>query len=384
MHLARTAAEAADYYFNSEIELAESAPLSPLFADTAAIKGYEKTYQNLNKKNFAYIPFNGFSSDENRQVTPPFRADNTPQIGVLIEGRNKAELDIAQCIGIPDVNFGEDVADKSGRSVFLRQTEGEIATIHYSSNLQKSVKQTCRVLLDLASEVMVDPEQVVITNEDGESVEVAINYSDLGIDSSKYEIGLTHGIMNETKKREHQAQLIEIAQLAGNPQTAPFLIPLVESTDNPYSEKVVKALKIAYPQLDDDNKEDPKALAVLQEMETNMAMKDEQIDQLESTIHELNAIIVAQNQSNETDLIREKMKSDTTLEKADKDNATRITIEQIKQGNENSRKVVDVAVEQERQINDDVKEALKDEREANKEIQNKLIDAELDSSRRDL
>jgi hypothetical protein len=76
--------------------------------------------------------------------------------------------------------------------------------------------------------------------------------------------------------------------------------------------------------------------------------------------------------SNESDLVREQMKSQTTLEKADRDNATRIALENIKQGNENVRKEADIIEGQQERAEETFKEAIKEEKEFQEKIHDKL------------
>ena len=65
---------------------------------------------------------------------------------------NQASIDnedLKDVMGLPDESMGDRGSSVSGRAIYARQQQGEIATFNYKDNMTNGVEYTMELLIDL-------------------------------------------------------------------------------------------------------------------------------------------------------------------------------------------------------------------------------------------
>ena len=289
VYLGKPANETANWYYQRELEMAKSAPLPPFMVDMDAMPEGENAniWRNMHKKIFNFLPFVGSDpNNPNNKYAPPMRVDTSPQFEPYMMARQKSQDDIRDITGLPDVNYGDDPSAQSGRSVFLRQKEGKMSTIHYQKNLERSIKQVCRIVIDLIG--LVDGKKRIFSKENaetGEIMDIESSFMEMGIDHTMFEINLTQGPMSESTKQEGLSMLYEAAM---NPQLAPVLDLLIEESGIPNSSAIAKRFQKMLPVELQDTEEDipPQAKKVMDEMSATIDGYKQAGDQAQAKLQE--------------------------------------------------------------------------------------------------
>lgn len=373
IYLGKPSNDTANWYYKRELEAAKTAPLPPYIVDWGSIPDgpMKKMWDTFDRKAWTFLPYMSSNIEGSKQFNPPVRNDTTPKFESYITARTKCQEDIKQVIGLPDVNTGDDPANRSGISVFLNQRQGELATIHYQRNLEYAIKQATRVAIDMLGLIDEEVRNFEIEDEAGQTITIQKSYKDLGITSDMFEISLSQGPMHESKKQEGLAMLYEAAN---NPNLLPVLDLLVEESGVPNGSKIAERFKKMVPVelRDDQDAEIPaQAKAIMDE-------QAQQIQQLQMT-HDQTVEIYNQARSYIQQL-------QMALQSKELDAQTKITVEQMKIN-------ADIA-ETQMKINADIEEAqIKAAadlgKEANKQEnenirQNKDIMAGLEKQNREL
>lgn len=297
VYLGKPSNETANYYYSKEKLLADSAPTPQFLVDLESMPtgNAAKPWSDFNKTPRNFLGYMSNTGGANaKPLNPPMRLDNTPQFIPYIEAREKAQNDIRETLGLPDPTNAEDANTASGRSVFLRQKQAEMATIHYQKNLERSIKQVTRIVIDLIG--LVDTKPRVITVEDpdtGENVEKKIVLAELGINNRMFDIELVNGSLHESKKQESLNMLFEAAV---NPQLAPVLDLLVKGSGVQNESEIVERFeKMLPPELRDETNVPDEAKQIMDQQSAT-------IDQFKGALDDANdAIRLLQNALQEKD-----------------------------------------------------------------------------------
>lgn len=299
-----------NYYNASEAELVGLAPKSPWIAAVGQIEGFEAQWKQANSVAFDVLPYNP-TDIAGHQVPLPQRADNTAQTQGLIASKTNAVQDLARETAIHDPQFGDQsVAGESGRSIIARNSQGEIATAHYTDNLHKSIAQVGRVLLYLMKNVYDTPRTVIVDNEP-----VEIMFGDIPLNIQNYDFKVTTGPAIESKKQEAVEVMKEMMMV--NPAAAPLLaVRIVENLNIPNREQLVEDMKRVLPpelQEQDDEAPDPVAVQAMQEAQMAIGELEQQNEYLMGIVQQLQTSIIDDDKDRQAKLAEAEMKAQVDL-----------------------------------------------------------------------
>lgn len=254
----RDAQQAYNYERTAYIEAVALQPSAPYMAAAEAIAGYEAIWRDANTSRKSYLPYNHVD-DAGNALPMPQRQEPPVLPSAFVQGGQMALGDIQASIGMYRANLGAPSNETSGKAITARQREGDTANFHYQDNLNRSIEQLGRAIVDMIPRiydskriarilglngdhkfVVVDPDQqeAYVKTEDGT---ISINP---GIGC--YDVRIVSGPSYTTLRQEASEGLSMILQ--ANPQLTPVIGPMwARMQDWPEADKVARALTVMAP-----------------------------------------------------------------------------------------------------------------------------------------
>lgn len=213
-----------------------------------------------------------------------------------------ASEEIKAVTGIFDASLGMDGNEKSGRAIYARQQQGEIATFNYQDNMSKGIRRTWELLLDLIPEVYDTERELRILGNDGAEDYVAVNQVVMDYETGrmvrindlatgKYDVTITIGPNFATQRQEAAEtygelgrQFPELMSIAGD--------LVFKSMDLPYAEDIAERLRAILPpqiqqMIDQDTEMPPEVQQAMQQAEQAMAQVQEHAQLVQAAAQEL-------------------------------------------------------------------------------------------------
>lgn len=284
-----------NYATNSAIELAESSPVSPFTGDIRAFKGLEEYYDNANKKNYSWLPFNGI--DENSQpIAQPQRLQNGADLSSAVQLIQMAEQNFYGTSGIYPASLGQQSNEKSGKAIIARQREGDVSTSNYSDTFRRALLYGGIIFEDLRKKIYDGTREVRARSEEGKPRVIMINkkYKDhktgkiVEYDLTKGDMGVivSTGASFTTKRQETQEAQIQLFQAA--PQLMAAALPMIiRSQDWPNADKTADAVERGLPpELRDPDRQADQSKGIPPAVQAQLQQAEQIIGQLSQALEE--------------------------------------------------------------------------------------------------
>lgn len=317
-----------NYYKSNELELVSKSPKTPIIMAEGQDEGYEEDWDNLNTSSVSRVVYKPTTLN-GQPIAPPQRMDNQAYTGGLSQSMLQVTQDMGAQIGVNDGMMGmAQGANEASGAVFQRNTQGELATIQYADNLEQSMMQVYRIVLQLLPYVGDTPQKHAIRDEKGNRTFQTINLSEILTKEvlKDAEVSIKGGSMRESKRRADTQSVLEMMQLFPEKMQEGNIAPLlVEMLDVENSEAFIKALGGG------EDAPDPQAMQALQEAEATIEEQEQMLMQAEEHIKQMNNYILAQKQERENDLVMKQIDSETKLAQTELQNQGKLEVEALKQ-----------------------------------------------------
>lgn len=322
VHAAMDAQRLHNFAISAMVEQVALAPKAPFIGAAGQVEGFEKQWEDANRKNIPFLPYHPVSSD-GHPVPPPIRQPSPGMsqgwADIVMGSRNM----IQASMGMYNASLGAPSNEKSGKAILARQREGDVASFHYHDNLSRSIRHTGRILVDLIPKIYDTKRVVRILGEDGTPETVMF---DPGMqmpshearmqDGSvmmlynptmgKYDVTVSVGPSYSTKRQEAAETQMQMVQ------AAPQLLPLVgdimiRNMDWPGADQIAERLKAMLPPpiKELENKSDQGGLeakaAQLQQAERVLMQKAEALFQKEQQLQQAEQAINEAGQTTSND-----------------------------------------------------------------------------------
>lgn len=287
---AKDAQRMLNFYKSAEAEAIALAPKAPFVGAEGQFEGHEEEWKTANRKNHAYLEYKLVSL--NGDPAPmPTRSAIEPAVQAISQGSLGASDDVKSTIGIYDQSLGAGPADQSGVAIQKRNIQAQTTMFHYTDNLNRSIRHTGAVLVDLIPHIYDTARAARIIGDDGAQKIVRLNeeYDDEGqkilykLDVGTYDVTIDTGPSFASKRQETASAIMEMAK--GYPplmQAAGDIV--VGSMDWNRAQEIADRLKrMLPPQLQDEpgksgQKIPPQVIGQIQQMQ-------QQISQLAQMYH---------------------------------------------------------------------------------------------------
>lgn len=263
-----------NFWRTASTELVALAPKTPFIGPKGSFTTDADKWATANTKSHAYIEYDGMAPPQRQ----PFAG---PPAGALQEALNASD-DMKAIIGIYDAGLGARSNETSGKAILARQRESDTSTFHFIDNLNRSIRHTGRVIIDLIPHVYNKARVIrILGGEDRRTPEnVQINTpmpqedgtsKIYDLTAGKYDLTVDTGPSFNTQREEAANQMLEL--LRAFPQAAPFIGDLLaKNLDWPGAEEISERLQTMLPpqlQKDKDGKpkqQSPEALQAQEQM----------------------------------------------------------------------------------------------------------------------
>lgn len=248
-----------NYYLSANAENVALAPKAP-FVGVAGQFESDPNWGRANKESLAYLEYDPVSI-AGTPVGAPQRAMPPMASPAIMEAIKLAENDIMQSMGIYQPSLGGQSNETSGRALLLRQKQAETGNFHYQDNLNRSIRQIGRIVLDMIPKVYDRARVLRILGEDGSPREVNIdpnipsasyNTDNPGVDSiynlgiGEYDVVCDSGPSYATKRDEAANMMLALTQ--ANPTLFNTIGDLMmKNMDWPGAEEISKRLQMMLP-----------------------------------------------------------------------------------------------------------------------------------------
>jgi len=288
--LVRHAKDAQRNYNISKTAIAETiaqTPKAKFWATSTQAAGHLDEWAEADKKNFPYLLYEADPATGGRE---PARMGGADVPVALLQQSAVDNEDLKDVMGLPDASMGQSGDEKSGRAIYARQQQGEIANFDYKDNMAKAVEYTFEILIDLIPEIYDTERELRVLGVDGAEDYKKVNQIVMDPESGKavrvndlsmgrYDVTVTSGPAFSTLRQEAAEtygqlgqQFPALMELAGD--------LLFKSMDLPYADEIADRMKAILPppiqqMLNQDTEQSPEVQQAMQQAEAAMAQVQE-------------------------------------------------------------------------------------------------------------
>lgn len=287
---AQDAQRSYDYFRTMFAESVGLQSRAPYLGKVGTFESDRNKWQTVNSENHPFLEYD----DEMPQRQGWIGVDS----GSMQEAMNCSE-DMKAIMGIYDASLGNRSNETSGVAIAQRKSQAGVQTYHFSDNLNRSIRQCGRIIVDLIPKIYDTPRIVRVLGDDYKTEEtIKINdqtdYNGrvalFDVRVGKYDVTVDTGPSFSTRREEVAAQITEIMRSA--PDTSSLLMDIIaENSDWPNSEKVAKRFAAMLPEsikhLEQEVNDDPAQLAMQRDqLAEQLQQAEEAIDQLKAMLQE--------------------------------------------------------------------------------------------------
>jgi hypothetical protein len=309
-----------NYWKSTETELLQRQPKAYTMVAEGQIEDYIDDWENPDKA----VALTYKTKDlEGNPIAPPQMLNPSPiPVGVINASRGAVD-DIKATMGIYNAALGQVSNETSGIAITRRKEEGDVATFHFSDNLNKSIAQVGRILVSAIPEIYDTPRIIRIIGKEEETKSVGINgkmepdqEQEFDLTQGSYDVKVVTGASFSTKRQETAeflntlvARSPEFMQIAGD-----ILFQNMDIAGAPALAERMK--KLVDPKLlDEENEVDPEKeqmAAIIQQGEVAIQELNAKIGQMEQELKSKQAdlMIKAKAEENDAEYDRAKIEVD--------------------------------------------------------------------------
>lgn len=288
--LVRNAKDAQRNYNISKTAIAETihqAPKAFSWMTPAQAKGLEDQNAEAHKKNFPVKYYN----PDREAPGPPSRVGPADVPVALMSQAAIDDADLKDVMGVPDESVGQQTNASSGRAIFARQQQGEIANFNYKDNHAKGHELTYEILIDLIPEIYDTERELRVLGSDGAEDYIRVNQQvfdpELGksirindLATGKYDVTVKTGPSFATLRQE----AAEVYSAMGQQFPAIWSVAgdlIMENMDLPGADDIAERMRSLLPpeiqqRLNEDTEIPPEVAQLMQQAQVAMAQVQEQ------------------------------------------------------------------------------------------------------------
>lgn len=237
------------YWRSMATETIALAPKVPFIGPKGAFDSDVEKWSTANDSSHAFIQYDGQIPPQRQGVTGPSAGELQLAIAAID--------DMKAIMGIYDASLGQRSNETSGVAIRQRQRQGDVATYHFLDNLNRSIRQVGRILLDMIPKVYSTARVIRIIGEDmtPQNVQIAPGGEQQGpggqmqdiqniydLAAGKYDLVVKSGPSFGTQREEARAEIVEV--IRAYPNAAPVLGPMyLRNSDWPGADDAAEKLE---------------------------------------------------------------------------------------------------------------------------------------------
>lgn len=336
IHFAKDPQRLFNYWKSAEAHILQKNQDDILAIDHQAIAGFEDEWLNPGK--YGASRYHS-KSEDGQPLPPPQRIGSAqPPTGILNASVTAQQL-ISDTLNMHAPQMGQDINGQSGKAIGLLQRQADTAHFHFQDNLNKSLRQCGRILIDLYPKLYDTPMVRRIIGTDGEEEMVKLNAEPQTPDErqkaidgilnnlsiGRYDVRIDTGPSFNTQREQSFQLMMQLFQFAPDLMSVAGDLaikdsPLLNSKD--IAERLKKRMDPAL--LDDDkNSMHPAVKAQMTQMQQQMQMLQQQLQQAQAELNDKNA-------DREVEIIKAQITADSRIQEAQINNSGRADVEELR------------------------------------------------------
>lgn len=308
-----------NYWMTTVTERIALAPKAPWVGPASAFEGYENFWNEANRKNLAYLPYN------DRAQQAPVRTQNAPMPTAELQMAMQGIDEIKNTVGMFDASLGQHSNETSGRAILARQKEGDTGTFAFVDNLTRAIRRCGKIVIELIPQIYDSERMIRMRFPDGSGDNVTINQTIIDVQTGeevlvhdisvgKYDVVVTTGPSYNTQRMEAADSLMQFVQAV--PQAGQVAGDLIaQSMDWPMADELAIRLKKLLP----PNMLDPKEMEESGITPPPPPPPDPKVQQLQMQMQISQQEAQANMQIEQLKLEQEKIKTQALLAKSQAD-----------------------------------------------------------------
>lgn len=290
-----------NYWLTASTELIALQPKAPYVGLVGQFATAGNKWARANNETFAYLEYDPVELPDG-QIYAGAPQRQPPPVGspAMFQEQMAAADGIKASLGMFNASLGQSSNETSGKAIIARKEEGDNATFHFVDNLQSSIRQVGRILIDLIPKIYKGPRIIRIIGEDDSKLSVPINQAAVkaqggnfmplkenqvpdaffDLNAGKYDVVSTVGASYATKRQE-TANILQSIIMAAPETFTIFGDIFLKNLDIAESELMVNRLRKMNPAMQDDA--DPQS-AQLQQAAQQMQAMQMQLAQMDAAL----------------------------------------------------------------------------------------------------
>ena len=251
-----------NYMQSANTEVMALAPRAPYIAAEGQLDGYEQEWAMANRHNLSVLTYNPVSFGGTVIGAPQRQQPVTTNPG-FESAMMRAVDDMKSSMGIFDASLGNRESNQSGKAILSQQRQANIGNFHFSDNLNRSIKQAGRIIIEMIPKIYDTQRVIRILGEDESPKQVKLNPEQPqpkievpnekgGVDTiynlniGKYDLVVDTGPSYATKRQEAAESMMAfvqadpaVLQIAGD--------VIVRNMDWPGADEIADRIKAMLP-----------------------------------------------------------------------------------------------------------------------------------------
>lgn len=336
-----------NYYASATAEVTALAPRVPFILAEQQKEGHEAEWDTATVDNFSNLTYKHVDG-----IATPQRAQLTSDVSPLLAAITNSTNDLADVMGIYEASLGQESNQKSGTAIQNASQNSDQVIAIMIDNGRRAVIRMAQVAVNMLPFLATEERTLRYLSEEGEESEIPVNTgspvevtdvkgidkSAVDLSSAVFEVVVEEGESYQTRKQESANGGLELLNILPEAQRGAVAAEVVRNLPWPNSKKLSRVLAAMLdPNLraiiegDENSKEDPQAIAIMEGMKQEIAQadaesqqKDMQIEELQGILQQLQMAVLSTAQDNDTKLQIAAMKNATDLEIAQLEAGTEV------------------------------------------------------------
>ncbi len=211
VHFIRDAQNKYNFYASAEVEVIGLSPKATFMAAAQQIEPFKKIWNTITTSTIDVLPYDA-SPVNGVQLAPPQRLNMINQdFLALIEAKKAAFDDMKSNSGIYQIGLAEQQIDQSGKAILLREKAQTTNNNLYYFNLQQSVEQVARVIIEMLPMTFDAETPIQIRNEEGKPQKIQLQENPYTL--TYKDVIISTGRNYDTRRTETADQLMSLISL---------------------------------------------------------------------------------------------------------------------------------------------------------------------------
>ena len=296
-------------------------------ASAEAVKGHEDMWKNPHK--YATLFYNQVTEHGEIQQAPFRMQGSSPPVAVL-NAAESSKQSITDILNMHAPMMGGDSQEVSGVAIGMRQRQSETAQFHLQDNLNKSIRQSARILLGLYQNLYTVPMMRRIIGADGEAQTIKMfDQTAEGILADvtvgRYDIRMDTGPSYNTQREQNFQMIMQLLQM--NPQLFAIIGDiLLQNSPLLNSKEIAERIKKTMPPnlLGDGDQINPEqAKAQIQQM-------DQVIQKMTGDLEKLQKLVDDKDQDRQLEMVKTQLQAEKDIQVAQINAASRSDVQELR------------------------------------------------------